>query len=131
MENMCAETCLFLYDVLKKKLKALSRWYKNFGLTPRTIAACRSSKNTLAFEDVTCIVTFIGNYAEKNALVLPGRVASHARDDIKQLPSSVTKADIYRQYEASMISGQFWYLLIPLFVYCGGSCCHILSCSSP
>jgi hypothetical protein len=34
-------------------------------------------------EDVKHLVSFIVNYADQNALVLPGRVPGFARDDIK------------------------------------------------
>ena len=47
------------------------------------------------------VVAFISNYAEKNGLVAPDRNSSHVRDDFKLLPSSTTKVDIYRLYEAA------------------------------
>lgn len=56
----------------------------------------------LTFEDVTRVVQYITNYAEANALVLPGRVPGFKRDDIKLLPSSETRASIWRTYHSIM-----------------------------
>ena len=47
-------------------------------------------------------VTFITNYAEQHALVLPGRVPGFKRSDIRLLPSSETKASVWRLYKAAM-----------------------------
>ena len=37
------------------------------------------------------MVKFLQNYAEENALLLPGRIPGYKRDDIKLLPSSRSK----------------------------------------
>ena len=58
-------------------------------------------------EDIKRVVVFISNYAEKNALLLPGRVSSHHRDDIQLLPSSSSKADVFKLYEDAMNEAGF------------------------
>ena len=47
--------------------------------------------NALSWDMVMNIVKFICNYAEQNAILLPGRIPTHKRDDIKLLPSSDSK----------------------------------------
>lgn len=47
-------------------------------------------------------MTFIRNYAEDHALVLPGRVAGCRRDDVKLLPSSETKIKVFNSYVSAM-----------------------------
>ena len=47
--------------------------------------------NALCFMHITNLVKFIQNYAEQNAILLPGRIPGYKRDDIKLLPSSESK----------------------------------------
>ena len=43
--------------------------------------------NALTFEDNTNVVAFCHNYAEANAILLPGRIPGYKRDDVVLLPS--------------------------------------------
>jgi len=47
-------------------------------------------------------VSFVTNFAEQHALLLPGRVPGFKRSDIRLLPSHETKASIWRKYETAM-----------------------------
>jgi hypothetical protein len=40
-------------------------------------------RNALVLKDVQHVVTYLINYADVHALVLPGRVPGFARDDVK------------------------------------------------
>ena len=60
----------------------------------------------LELDDVRRVVDFITSHAETHAIALPGRIPTHKRDDILLLPSSETKADIYRLYEKAMVDVQ-------------------------
>jgi len=62
----------------------------------------KSNSRSLSFEDVKAVVAFITNFAEEHALVLPGRVPGFKRSDIRLLPSSETKASVWRLYKAAM-----------------------------
>ena len=42
-------------------------------------------------DEVKNLVTFLNNYAEKNAILLPGRIPGYKRDTLQLLPSSTTK----------------------------------------
>ena len=51
----------------------------------------RLPSKTASFEDILALVKFLQNYAETNAMLLPGRIPSYNQDDLKLLPLSTTK----------------------------------------
>ena len=56
---------------------------------------------------VICVKTFIENYAEQFGLVLPGRVPAFNNPNLMILPSSSSKAELFRKYDtACKESGQ-------------------------
>ena len=62
------------------------------GLTPRIHGNTRRQpKNALKIEEIKNLLTFLYNYAENNAILLPGRIPGYKRDNIQLLPSSTTK----------------------------------------
>ena len=61
-------------------------------------------KNTLSFETIKEVVTFLTNYSEQHGLLLPGRVPGYSRSDIKLLPSSTSKRAIWRLYQGAMVA---------------------------
>lgn len=68
--------------------------------------------NAAKFEDKERTIKFITNYAEVNALPLPGRMPHYNDYDIMLLPSDTTKATVYRNYatcieELQKSSGEF------------------------
>lgn len=86
------------------KLKALIHHYKKHGLAERRrkSGGRRANTTSLSYDDLKAVVTFISNFAEEHALVLPGRVPGFKRADIKLLPSSETKASVWRKYKSSV-----------------------------
>ena len=56
----------------------------------------RVPKQTLKLEEVKNLVTFINNYAKKNAIYLPGRIPGYKRDNLQLLPSNTTKKVFFR-----------------------------------
>ena len=60
----------------------------------------KNNTKAFTFEDTKRTVSYISNYAEDNALVLPGRIPGFKRNDIKLLPSSDTKVKVYKSYRA-------------------------------
>ena len=74
------------------------------GLKPKEKKTGGRANNTRAYsyEDIKRVVTFVTNYAEIHALVLPGRVPGFKRDDVKLLPSSETKIKVYKAYVTSV-----------------------------
>ena len=60
--------------------------------------------NSLSLEDIQQVVAYLVNFAEDHALVLPGRVPGYKRTDLKLLPSSETKASVWRQYQVAVVA---------------------------
>lgn len=51
--------------------------------------ASKTSETTchaMPFDATSYVLTFLENYAEENAILLPGRIPAYKRDDIKLLP---------------------------------------------
>ena len=71
---------------------AVKASYLATGLTTRVHGNTKHKpKHALNFDEIKNLVTFLHNYAEKNAILLPGRIPGYKRDDIQLLPSSTTK----------------------------------------
>lgn len=85
-------------------MTALQKWYKENGLQPKEKRNAGRANNIKAysFDDTKQTVTFITNYADNHALILPGRVPSFKRDDIKLMPSSETKVKIHAAYSTAV-----------------------------
>ena len=76
----------------KDRFMALKASFLASGLTARVHGNTRNSpKHALKFDELKNLVTLIGNYAEKNAILLPGRIPGYRKDNIQLLPSSTTK----------------------------------------
>ena len=90
--RVCKRTFLFLHDIGDFRLKAIRAQYVAEGLVPRVHGHTgRVAPNALVLEEVKGIITFVMQYVETNAILLPGRIPGYKRDDIKLLPSSCTK----------------------------------------
>ena len=50
-----------------------------------------AQEHTLPYNCKVYAVTFLQNFAEANAILLPGRIPGYKRDDMQLLPSSMTK----------------------------------------
>ena len=73
-------------------MKAVKQSYLQNGLSVRTHGNTRKlPHNALSYTQTNNIVKFIQNYAEQNAILLPGRIPAFKRDDFKFLPSSDSK----------------------------------------
>ncbi|ELT90677.1 hypothetical protein CAPTEDRAFT_189695 [Capitella teleta] len=87
---VCKKTFEFAYNIGKKYLDAMIDHYVENGLTPRERKSGGRACNTkrLSFEDAQKTKTFITNYANTHALVLPGRVAGHKDSGVQSPPCS-------------------------------------------
>ena len=47
------------------------------------------------FADIEYVVSFVRNYLEDNAILLPGRILGYKQDDVVLLPSSTTKTAVW------------------------------------
>ena len=90
--EVCKKTFCFLYGIGKDRLRAVKENYLGNGLVTRTHGnKKRLPHNASSPDTINNVVMFLQNYAEENAILLPGRIPSHKRDDIKLLPSSRSK----------------------------------------
>ena len=90
--HLCKTTYDFLHGVGSHRVKNIRRSYIQNGLVVRTHGnAKRLPHNALTYTQITNLVKFIQNYAEQNAILLPGRVPGFKRDDLKLLPCSDNK----------------------------------------
>ncbi len=92
-----------LYSISVNKLKSLQKHYRENGCKPRVHKnSGRTFRNHLSYDDNFNVRSFIWNYAELHAILLPGRIPGFKRDDIKLLPSSETMANVWRKYKVAM-----------------------------
>ena len=98
--QVCKKTFLLVYGIGKSRLENLRAHYKKEGLVSRTHAnTSRLPKNTPSRESVERTVTFIKNFATEQAISLPGRYPNFKDLKVQLLPSSETKASMWRQYK--------------------------------
>ena len=104
-ERVCHKTFCFLHSMSAKRLKNVKRSYVEHGLTPRRDGnSSRMPATSLSFSDNQRVVSFIINYAETHAILLPGRIPGYKQDDIQLLPASTTKRAVWVLYTASLQS---------------------------
>ena len=101
-KRVCRDTFQHLHCIGEHYFENLGRHYRDSGCVLRIHEnSKRSPSQTLSFEAAKSVFSYIDNYAETNAMLLPGRVPGYKRDDLKLLPSSETKASLWRQYKTS------------------------------
>ena len=95
----------FLHNIGETRYKNLKKSLHSNGLATRSHCNLkRSPAHALSLSFTEFVVRFVLNYAEQNALLLPGRVPGYSRSDIKPLPSSVSKSGIWKVYQAAATS---------------------------
>ena len=55
----------------------------------------------LTVEELEDAVKYILSYAEKNAILLPGRIPGYKKYNVQLLPSSCTKKGVWQLYESA------------------------------
>ena len=117
---------IFIHSISNTVLENLKKWVAKHGVTPRKKGSGGSSnkKNLLTAADVMDIVKFIRNYAEDHGVFLPGRIPGYKRSDLRLLPSSATKAAVYRVYkEAAEVKREFLFIYDLIFIF--QICCAV------
>lgn len=100
--TVCQTAFLFLHGIKRDRLKRLFRIYKvNESITvPFHGNYKKTPSNTLTFGNVQFVVKFIQNYAEDEAMFMPGGQAN-TYNILKLLPTSETKFHIYELYKSA------------------------------
>ena len=94
----------FFHIVGKTRLNNLISSFKEHGLTSHIHGnKKRLPHNALSLSSVEYFVKFLLNYADQNAILLPGRIPGYHKTDITLLPSSVSKRSIWRLYFDSAV----------------------------
>ena len=98
--RVCRTTFLFLQGIGKSRFKALKAAYIHHGLVARVHGHTgRVAPNAIVLEDMKKILEFVLQYAEANAILLPGRIPGYKRTDIQLLPSTTTKRAVWNLYQ--------------------------------
>ena len=96
---ICKEMFIHLYGIGYSRLRRLKEHYEKYGIHPRTHGNTKTLPSNTLHQSITENVrSFLTNYAEENAFVLPGRIPGFKREDVQVLPSSETKASVWRVY---------------------------------
>ena len=111
--RICRKFFLYIHNIGLGKLTSLIKHYKENGVKERIHKSKkRLPHNALMYQDTRKVVDYIVNYAEANAIELPGRTPRHWITNAKLLPTSCTKATVYEFYKAATVKS-------------GNTCVHI------
>ena len=103
--TICRKTFLFLHAVGKDRHQNLKQHYIKNGLETCVHKNTKQApKHSFPYSTKKYMVKFLQNYAEENALLLPGRIPGYKRDDIKLLPSSRSKRVWVKSTQMSFMS---------------------------
>ena len=89
--NICIKTFCFIG---RSKFVAIKASFQSNGLCPRKRPLIKPH-HALHLSDIEYVVSFVRNYAEDNAILLPGRIPGYKRDDVVLLPSYTAKAAVW------------------------------------
>ena len=95
-----ARMFLNLYGISFSRFRRLKEHYEEQGLSQRVHGNYkRLPHNTLPQAVTEDVKNFLSNYAEENAVLLPGRIPGFKNDDIRLLSSSETKMNVWRAFK--------------------------------
>ena len=98
-KQVCKFTYLFAHGVGNTRYRNLCKHYDAHGFTPRRHGTTeRCAANALSLNDEQNVINFITNFADYNAMPLPGRMPKMKDYTVMMLPSDVTKANLWRKY---------------------------------
>lgn len=98
-QPVCRELFLYVHCMSAKRLRNLVAHFKDNGVVQRLHKGSKQKpRHALSFEDITAVVGFISNFAEANAIILPGRQPYGWNTDCKLLPTHCTKRQVYNLY---------------------------------
>ena len=98
--KVCQDMFLFLHVMSHRRLETLSRHVDAFGIVERLHGNTkRLPANAHAPAVIEQLVAFIDNIAESHAQPLPGRLPNFKDSKVLLLPTDLTKAKVYRDYE--------------------------------
>ena len=128
-QQICRIMFRFFHTIGKTRLENLKANFREHGITARIHGNTnRLPHNALSLSSVEYVVRFLLNYADQNAILLPGRIPGYQKTDIKLLPSSLSKRNIWQLYFDSAQSvdhvhsiaystfNKLWHSLLPSII---------------
>ena len=89
---ICKEMLLHFYGISYSRFRHQKEHYEQHGISPRQHGNTKQlSENTLPQATIEDVHSFLANYVEENAIVLPGRIPGFKNEDVKVRSSSETK----------------------------------------
>lgn len=99
---VCRTTFMFAHNVKIKRFKRLTSQFNKTGFIAKEHGNTgKLAKNVTSFSRSEFVVRFLQNFAEQNAILLPGRASTIYNASLKLLPSNETKLSVYNKYLAS------------------------------
>ena len=99
---------MFLHGVGKRRYDAVQQHFLDHGIQDRLHGNSKKlPHNGFTTPELKCVVAFIKNYAEENAILLPGRVPGFKRSDLQLLPTHTAKRSVWEHYMMSCASLTF------------------------
>ncbi len=96
--QICLKTFLFLHGIGRRRYDTVRQYYVQNGIEDGIHGNTkRLPHHGITTEDLKIIVSFLQNYAEQNAILLPGRIPSFKRTDV-QLLTNTTKKGVWNCY---------------------------------
>lgn len=99
--SVCRNFFSVVFGCGKKKLKNVKKQFMSEGIIPKQHMNVHKPVALRSIEKRKNACTFRQNFAENNALVMPGRMTNYKNPDLKLLPSSMTKKYVYELYESA------------------------------
>ena len=99
--SICRKMYFYIHDLGEKRYKNLVKHFDSSGMTDKVHGLFGKAKNRttdISVDILEKVTTFIKNYAEHHGIPLPGRLPNFKDFRITKLPSSITKAFLYRLY---------------------------------
>jgi len=115
---VCRKFFSVVFSCGEKRLKNVKKQFLKEGIVPKqhSNVAKPCAMRSVEYEKRKQACSFIQNFAQNNALVMPGRMTNYKNPDLKLLPSSMTKKYVFDLYVAAIketaeepISLRLWY----------------------
>ena len=90
-----------LHGVGKRRYDAVRQHFLDHGIQDRLHGNSKKLPYNGFTAELKCIVSFVKNYAEENAILLPGRIPGFKRTDLQLLPTNTTKRSVWEHYMKS------------------------------
>ena len=99
-QPICKEMFLNLYGISKSRFQRLVEHYQSHGISLRIHGnSKRLPHNALPLAVNEDVKNFLSNYADENAVLLPGRIPGFKNEDIQLLSSSDSKTHVWKSFK--------------------------------